>query len=286
MDTGHFATEAVIRAFAISLGTGLLGTGIAFFVMRKRDDWHRWKAVLIMAGIGTVLIITVIIFYAWPSLVDVPPLDGLSQAQAEESLGKSRLVPDPRPQYSLAVEAGRVVPKSQSPNAGLAVQPGTVVSFAVSVQNEQTAAVDTLAATPTVSLFQPRTAEHIRCTRGADGIYRFSVKGTSSGLAPDRVWLLLWLRPVNPPSDVSGWYLQRRPANGISRVERDGSWSGLAQIGSAQWPPHDGDTFDLAVTIADNETVNQLMAQAGAVVRDEPVGMRCETAQGVVVTLK
>ena len=59
----------------------------------------------------------------------------------------------------------------------------------------------------------------------------------------------------------------------------------MAQIGNAQWPPHEGDVLDMAVTIADDDTVNQLMTEAGVVVRDQPVGVKSDTASNVVITL-
>lgn len=136
---------------------------------------------------------------------------------------------------------------------------------------------------PSVSLFQPKAGEKVRCVRGDDGIYRFSVRGTSSGTNGFR--LLLWVRPVSPRSETPGWYLQRPPANGISSVEADGSWAGIAQIGNLQWPPHEGDILDLIVTIADSDSANQLMAEAGVVVRYQPVGVVSDTASNVVVTL-
>jgi len=91
---------------------------------------------------------------------------------------------------------------------------------------------------------------------------------------------------VNPPADRVGWYLQRPPVNGIPGVEADGSWSGVAQIGSAQYPPHEGNTVDLAVTIADNGEINKLMAEQGVVVRNQPAGVKSAMASGVILTLK
>lgn len=137
-----------------------------------------------------------------------------------------------------------------------------------------------------VSLSQPKAEEKVLCDRHADGVYRFSASGTSSGLSKQRHGLLLWVRPVRPPSETPGWYLQRPPVNGISEVGADGSWVGMAQIGNVQWPPHEGDLLDFAVTIADSDTINKLMTAPGVVVRSQPVGEKVSTALRVVVTLK
>lgn len=286
MSAGTFDLEGLLRAVAIGLGVGLIGGTIGFFVMRQRAEWTRWKPVLIMGTVGVILLLAVVLYYAWPSLVTVPSLDGLSQAEAEQLLVKHSLIPEGRPQYTLEVEAGRVVPHSQSPNYGLPVRPGTIVSFAISVREDRSDGKTSPPSALAVTLFQPKGGEKVLCSRGGDNIYRLSVKGTSSGLSAGRYGLLLWLRPVKPPSDTPGWYLQRPPANGVNRIEGDGSWIGAAQVGNAQYPPREGDVFDLAVSLADNETINKLMAEPGVVLRNQPVGVKSDTALGVVATLR
>ncbi len=90
---------------------------------------------------------------------------------------------------------------------------------------------------------------------------------------------------MNPPADAPGWYLQRPPANGIHRIEPDGSWSGTAQVGNAQSPPHEGDKVDLTVSAADRETIEKLMSEQGVLTKDQPVGNKTDTAQGITVML-
>lgn len=280
-----FDLEGLVRAFVMALGVGLVTEGIAFFVLQNRQDWPQRRPVIIVIGIGMVLFLTTAIFYMWPSLVEVPYLGELSQAEAEQVLMTKRLVPDAQPQHS-ETEAGRVIPYSQEPVAGIKVRPGTVVQFSVSqVGAPSPRPTDGEPSRVSVSLFQPKSGDQVRCRHSPDKVYRFSVEGTSKGLSADSS-LLLWVRPVDPPSDTFGWYLQRPPSNGIVRVESDGSWEGVAQIGNAQWPPHEGDVLDVAVTVADKETADQLKAEAGVVTRAQPVGIESDTASGVVVTLK
>jgi hypothetical protein len=285
MNTGNLDLEALIRAIIISLGVGLIVGAIGFFVMRRRAEWLQKWPVLVMGIVGVTMIIGTVTYYALPSLVRIPSLDGLSQAQAEDLLANNRLVPEVRPQYGAEADAGRVIPHSQNPSAGLSVRSGTVVSFAVGERGETPPITNPSPTTLSISLFQPKAGEKIPCSRGADGIYRLTVRGASSGLS-DKYGLLLWERPVNPPADRIGWYLQRPPVNGIAGVEADGSWSGVAQVGNAQYPPHEGNIVDLAVTIADNDEINKLMSEQGVVVRNQPVGVKSVTASGVIVILK
>jgi hypothetical protein len=166
------------------------------------------------------------------------------------------------------------------------VRPGTVVSFAISIHEEGPTTTDNPLGKLSVSLYQPKSGEKVRCFRGGDGVYRFSVSGTSSDVTAGGFELLLWLRPVNPPSDTPGWYLQRSPVNGVAGIGPDGSWTGTAQLGNSQYPPHEGDIVDLTVTIADKSTVNRLTAEPGVLVRNEPVGVKSDSATGVSVALK
>jgi hypothetical protein len=106
----------------------------------------------------------------------------------------------------------------------------------------------------------------VHCSRGPDGNYRFEVIGKVLGLR-DNKELLFWVRPVKPPSETAGWYLQRDPFNGIRDVEGNGSWRGVGQIGNIQWLPAEGDTFDVAVTLVDSHIAEQLLNGPGVVTR-------------------
>lgn len=218
-------------------------------------------------------------------LVDVPDLKNLSRAEAENRLIESRLVPEAIPQYANGVNASLVIPNSQDPSPRISVKPGTLVRFGVSVRSEAPQVAPGPTSGVAVSL-QLKGGEQVSCPRGGDNIHRCSIKGASSGLSAGGYGLLLWVRPVRPPSDTPGWYLQRLPANGISGVQRDGSWIGVVQLGSPSWPPNEGDIFDVAVSVADNDTINKLLAESGVVIRNQPVGVNVDMAQGLVVSLR
>ncbi len=135
-----------------------------------------------------------------------------------------------------------------------------------------------------LSVFKPKPREKIDLQQGPDGLYRFEIRGTSRGLAAGDGRLLLWVRPVRPPAD--GWYLQRGPLNGIGNVEPDGSWRGTAQIGNLQWPPHSGNVLDIAVSVVDGKTADDLLGATGVVVRGQPVGDTVATVEGIILALK
>ncbi|MGO8733495.1 MAG: hypothetical protein ACLQVM_11970 [Terriglobia bacterium] len=285
MSPGAFDSEALIRAFSLSLAAGFVVAAVGYFVMRPRVYWAQKKPALIFGVVGVMLFLTLGAYYTWPSLVEVPALDNHAQAEAEDLLAKRHLIPEIRPQQAAGVEAGRVVPYSQNPAHGLRVHTGSVVSFGVSVsQGGPSLPATPVAAAPMLSLFEPKSGETLRFAPGGEGLYRCSVRGTSSGLASG-FQLLLWLKPVRPPSETFGWYLQRS-GNGISSVESDGTWAGVVQLGNAQYPPHEGDIIDLAVSVADDATASKLMGEQGVVTRDHPIGVRSAIASNIVVTMK
>jgi hypothetical protein len=276
--------RAFLLSLAISVGSGLIGEALAKPLLSIFPKWSRWGvSAAVMLG-GLIVALTATMFLAWPTLIAVPQLDQLSQAEAEQVLSDARLIPAAQPHYAPGVQAGRVLPQSQSPSPGLRVRPGTVVSFGISVQDMPT----TAPATPTgsaVSLFEPKAGAIVRCQNGGDGICRVLIRGTSSKLTSSQT-LLLWLKPVSPPADVPGWYLQRPPVTGIGKVQPDGVWTGMAQIGNAQWPAHEGDIVDIAITVVEEQTAAQLLAKPGVVVRDQPLGSVSDSAAGVVIKLQ
>ena len=155
--------------------------------------------------------------------------------------------------------------------------------FGVAADSPLTPTKDSSAAT--VAFFQPKSMGTAKCQLGGDGIHRFPVSGTSTGLS-NRHMLLLWVKPVKPPSERSGWYLQRLPGNGITSVLSDGRWEGIAQIGSTVWPPHEGDLFDVAVTVIDFAIATRLLNEPGVVTRVSLPGVIADVASSVRVKLR
>ncbi len=253
---------------------------------------HRLKALIL----SIVAVVWQVINTLSPRLVTVPDVKGEYKDLAAYICERSYLKPELRNgTWSGEVEANKV--QNQIPNPGILVDrksrrviivtslgpPVNVVPFSVSVQ---AGAPSSVTGTATASLNQPKSGEKVHCARGADGIYRFSVRGTSSGPTPGRFSLLLWLRPENPSSQPFGWYLERPPVNGVTSIERDGSWLGFAQLGNPECGPPEGAVVDVAVSVVDASAANQLTGQPGIVVRDQPVGFSADTASGVVLTLK
>ncbi len=122
----------------------------------------------------------------------------------------------------------------------------------------------------TVSLSQPRRDGQLDCAPDAGGIFRCSAAGGVTGLSHEQT-LFLWVKPVRPPSESAGWYLQRRP-NGITN-QLGNTWEGVVQVGNRDFSPQDGDIVDVAVSIAEAAVADKLMRETGVVIRPKPVGV-------------
>jgi hypothetical protein len=276
---------ALLRAVVIGLIAGTLTNLIGKKVLCKRVGPARRRRTTISLRITISLMslaLAVALYCRWPSLVKVPLLDKRSYAEAEGILRRESLVPAPTSGYSMETARDLVVPGSQRPAARLFVHPHTPIHYTVSLGRSATA-IST--APVSVSLAEPKGSLTARCFRDSDGLYRFNVNGTSRGLEPSSYSLLIWVFPVEPPAVPYGWYLQRQPSEGVHRVETDGRWAGVARIGNQQYPPHNGDKFNLAVSVADIATARQLMAEMGVVVRPNPTGIALDKAENVTVDL-
>jgi hypothetical protein len=138
--------------------------------------------------------------------------------------------------------------------------------------------------TPTVTLSSPKSHNRINCGRTPEGIYKCPVKGASKSLSQGNFQLLLWVKPVRPTGD--GWYLQRGTMNGIHSVGSDGKWEGIAQLGNLEYPPHEGDLIEIAVSVAASEETRRLLGAEGVVVRGTVSGKASDTAKNVTVHLE
>jgi len=277
-----FDTEAFIRAVVISLATGGFIAALGYALLHQKKDWARWKTALPMMVMCLVILLIVWFYYGWPSLVEVPRLDLLTEDQANLTLEKKGLIPHSIPQHSIQVEKGLVIPKSQEPAAGQSVKKGRVVEYAISVSHDvpQLPPPDS---SKSVTIFKPKPNEQFSLSKSGNDIYTGEVSGISSGIKRNEI--LLWIKPVNPASDRSGWYLQRHP-HGISGFMKNGTWLGRAQIGNADWPPHNGDILDIAVSVVDQSTYADLMGRKGVVMSPEPVGNIVEKSTDVIVSIK
>lgn len=277
-----FDMEALVRAVLIGIGVGCVTGMIGYFVTRANRI-----AVLIMGGCGFGLLAAVAAYYALPARSNVPVLDNLSQTEAEDLLAKYKLIPSARPQYAQGGPAGRVIPQSQSPAARLLVAHGSIVTFGVSQQSMAEESRPRALSPPRGSdlqLFEPKDRGTLKCSRGAGGITRCGVSGIAGDMSGAQ--LLLWVQPVDPPSETPGSYLQRLPANRIKRIEDDGTWKGTVQIGNPQYPTNEGNQVDVAVSMLGSDEARRLLNETGVALRDQPEGTKVRTASSVVVTFK
>jgi hypothetical protein len=159
---------------------------------------------------------------------------------------------------------------------------GIIIAIATLVGALSAAGIWPTHTTQSVSLLSPNSNENVKLTMDSTGIGSFSIYGSSNGVLDSNSQLLLWIRPVNPPAD--GWYLQRG-IYGVQSISSEGSWTGIAQLGGPQYPPHNGDTFDLAVTIADSGTISRLKEQKGVVVERSLFGKPLDEATNLKVEL-
>lgn len=244
-----------LESILIALGVGLVLLALGLFI--KKIPKH--VVILFAAGIG------IIVYILWPrtGLVDVPELSGLSRDNAVLELSNLKLVGVAEPQPSANTPIEHVIAGSQDVPPGTKVKPGAVVRFSVSIL-------------PTVPATSPAKHEstlgaaifangdEVVAKRGADNIFRFEVEGTVRDFDSTKSALLLWDQPIDPPSDQPGWYLQRSPTNGIVSISGT-RWRGICQIGNAEFPPHDGDTVEVAVAVLHGEEAQRILGRQGPV---------------------
>jgi hypothetical protein len=240
----------------VSLGAGLIVLAVGMMV-----KWiPKPVAVLMALGIGLLA------FVLWPRavLVEVPDLAGMSGDEADLKLSSAKLVAAPQPQQAPDTPLEHVVPASQNPLPGTRVRRGTLVRYSVSTPtsvDQGRAHPGSSAPSGSVFIFSPKDGGVVVPKRGADNIFRFDVEGTVEGVDLTKSVLLLWVQPVEPPSDQPGWYLQRLP-NGIRSIAAT-NWRGVCQIGNQQWPPHAGNIVDVAASVVPGEEATRLLARQG-----------------------
>ena len=123
----------------------------------------------------------------------------------------------------------------------------------------------------------------IECKKGSDSTYKVLIKGTSSGIVNSNYSLLLWLYPVSPRSEISGWYLQKN-INGI-KINNDGSWEGIAQIGNIQYPPQQGDIIDISVSVIEENIAAEMLYEKNVTIRSKPIGKKYIMIKNIEVSL-
>ncbi|HUP42332.1 MAG TPA: hypothetical protein VM599_03905 [Thermoanaerobaculia bacterium] len=248
----------IMESVIASLGTGLVILAIGLLAKRI----PRLVVALIALGLGFLA------FVLWPRavLVEVPELENLSRDEAELKLSSVKLVAAPQPQQAPNTPLEHVVTSSQNPLPGTKVRRGTLVRYSVSTPtsvDQDRSRSDSAQPSGLVSIFEPKDGGEVVPKRGADNVFRFDVEGTIDDIDLTESTLLLWVQPIEPPSDQPGWYLQRRP-NGMRSIAGT-KWRGVCQIGNQEWPPHDGDIVEVAASVLPGEEANRLLARQGPV---------------------
>lgn len=247
-----------VRAIVVGVIIGLIVMIVGIIVGRIRN-WT-WKLITVSAvtAIAIGIAIAFTIHTVAPPLVRVPDVSKMSKDEAEQKLVEAEFKVKSAPQWNSEIDEYMVIPGSQDPVPGTKVKRGITVTFIWSRGPRPEKK-------PEVTISDPTNGGTFQLVRYPDGTYHFTVSGISSGIADNpNLTLLLWVLPVNPPSDTPGWYLQRPPTNSIGS---DGNWQETGQLGNVQWPPHDGDTFNIAVTVVDTQEADELLNEPGAVVR-------------------
>jgi len=257
----------------MGLGCGLILIAVTDFITKN-------KMYKILSGVLGISLVLVPLFNGWPKLIKVPSLDGLSQARAEQLLIDNKLLPDGKRQYSTTVNDGVVIPGTQNPKADTEVKKDTLVSFAISINQGNQPSQQQVPSQPKLSINKPQNNE-LFCSPDTNGIYTFTVTGISTEISGSQ--LLLWVKPVKPSAPGNRWYLQRNP-NGILKINNDGTFIGSGQVGDQQWPPHSGDTLDIAVSILSITEADNLFNQPGIVTVNYPQGNNVDIVQNLSVS--
>lgn len=246
------------ESIVMSLGAGLVVLAVGLVIKRVP------RPVVFLMAVG----IAMIAFVLWPraTLIEVPDLSDLSRDEAALRLSSMNLAGAPQPQEAPDTRPEHVVPSSQTPLPGTKVRRGTLVRYSISAPTSLlpggTNGLGDSTVAGLVSIFSPRGGGRVVPKRGADNIFRFDVEGTIKGVDLTKSSVLLWVQPVQPPSDQRGWYLQRPPSNGIRSVSET-SWHGVCRIGNQEYPPHDGDVVEIAASVVLAEEAARLQASQG-----------------------
>jgi hypothetical protein len=144
-------------------------------------------------------------------------------------------------------------------------------------------------ATPFVTLAL-KAGDVVVCSMTADGA---TCPLTGTAEASPGMEVLLWVEPVHPKAETfPAYYIQRRPAAGVTRQPRPGAsspWEGAIQIGNTQYPPHRGDTLTIIATLAVTSAAVNLLGATQQTYPDPagaPEALAHAEARDVIVTVQ
>lgn len=257
----YIDTEALVRSLAVGLVIGLIIAGIYTMAGKKA------RQSFFPITISFTLLAAFILYFIWPSSVEVPDLNGLSKAEAIEILEKNKLTAKVDSQITMRAKPGVVIQDSQEPIAGERVSAKTSVKFVVGAMSENY-----------VQFVSPLSDTQVKCEVLPSNIGRVYVSATIR-IAPTQM-PLLWIRGVDPATPE--WYIQKYPF-GLSKSPEKDFWFGHAQIGNPEYPPLDGNVFDFAITIIDKAESNKLMTDPGEFASPNPIGHSITIAKNVTM---
>lgn len=281
--------KEVLVPIVLGLGVGLITEAVSQLLLRSGRVRENTKGVWRMLAAALALIAGVVVYLLQSGPNAMPNLARLSAYEAAQVVRARGFEPSPRYESSTTIEDGLVIPESQRPIAGQKVRTGDTVTFAVSTGSGPIS--DPPVRSPGnsqggLSWTMPGLGAPLEVIRDGSGLHRATVSGVVPASVPASHRLLLWVRPVRPASNSPDWYLQRPPANGVSSYTVGGTWDGVIQLGNREFPPHDGDVVDLAISVVSPTEARALETGAGAVTAPTPRGSQVAELRGIRVVLR
>ncbi|MBV8062351.1 MAG: hypothetical protein JOY51_02100, partial [Nevskia sp.] len=145
-----------------------------------------------------------------------------------------------------------------------------------------TSAIPSAAPTPTASpspsglaLLEPQAGQQVACP--AQGPCDVTVRGTLDVPLPPDGRVVLWWHPA---AGGTIWFAQT-----IDALQQEGGdhWMARVHIGNVSYTPRDGDTFDLAATVTDHETLQRLALRAQLAFSLRPEGRPVTVVSGLQI---
>lgn len=265
----------VLIPIVLAVCTGLTTEALSQLLVKSGRVSQSTKSAWRMLAAALAVTVGVAVYLLQPKLQTVPSLGRLwadAAAQELRSLGFQSIV---RSERSAIIDDGLVVPESQRPIAGQLARPGTTVTYAVSTGSaslSESPVSNAAANSGGLAWTTPNAGEPLTVILDAAGVGKARVAGrVPTGLTKSDQ-LLLWVRPVLPPAETPGGYLQRPPGNGVSAASAGGSWEGTIQIGNRDFPPREGDIVDLAISVIAVAEARTLESRPGTMTTPTPRG--------------
>jgi hypothetical protein len=279
----------VVFPIVLGLCVGLVTEALSRLLLQSGRVAGSTKSAWRILAVALALTVGVAVYLLQPRLHPVPTLARLSADAAAEVVRSRGFEPSPRDESSPTIEDGLVIPESQRPIAQQLARAGVTVTYAVStgsapISSPQVRSSDD--ARGTLSWTVPGSGAPLGVISDGSGIHHATVSGLVPPNLPASHRLLLWVRPVRPASQSPGWYLQRPPGSGVSTFTVGGAWDGVIQLGNREFPPHDGDVVDLAISVVSATEAHAIEAGPGTVTASTPRGSQVAECRAVRIVVR